>query len=95
MVTAQITKVTAPFKHYNLSNVNKEAIASNKLDAGLLIGVRATGLFPSILFQLLNGLGVYESAIKDMWGSLICYGGPQRCFSNANVSVKGKVNITF
>ena len=105
-VTAQgITKVTAPFKHYNLSNVNKEAIASNKLpkgcvlpksvggiDAGLLIGVRATGLCPSLLFQLPNGLGVYESAIKDKWGSLICYGGPHRCFSNANVSVKGKVN---
>ena len=97
-ITAQgINTVTSKFKKYSLSEVNKEVKDINKLppgtvlpkytggaDAGLLIGIEATGLTPRLLFRLPSGLGVYLSPLRDKFGSRICYGGPHPAFTAGN-----------
>ena len=97
-VTAQgITTVTERFNKYSLLEVNKEVRDIKKLppgtilpkytggmDAGLLIGMQTSGIFPRLLFRLPSGLGVYESPIKDKFGSRICYGGPHPVFTRGN-----------
>jgi len=49
----------------------------------LLIGIKSTALSPKLITLLPSGLGVYESAIKDVAGSNICFGGPHQIFSEA------------
>ena len=97
-VTAQgITTVTERFNKYSLLEVNKEVRDIKKLppgtilpkytggtDAGLLIGMQTSGIVPRLLFRLPSGLGVYESPIKDKFGSRICYGGPHPVFTRGN-----------
>ena len=66
--------------------------------ARLLIGIKSTGLEPTLLFQLPCGLGVYESPLQDKFGSRICYGGPHEVFSQVNKKVGNNfnhVNIYF
>jgi len=49
----------------------------------LLIGIKSTALSPKLITLLPSGLGVYESAITDIAGSNICFGGPHQIFSEA------------
>ena len=96
-ISAQgITQITDKFPRYSLQEVNDEVNSTTQYpfeslpkyvggqEAGLLIGIKDTGLQPTLLFQLPSGLGVYESPLMDKFGSRICYGGPHRVFSEAN-----------
>ena len=49
----------------------------------LLVGIKSTRLGPKLLHSLPNGLGTYESALLDIYGSNICFGGPHGVFSKA------------
>jgi len=53
------------------------------IPVSLLIGIKSTALSPKLITLLPSGLGVYESAITDIAGSNICYGGPHEVFSEA------------
>ena len=47
----------------------------------LLIGIRSTALAPRLHYSLPNGLGVYVSALLDIHGSNICFGGTHEVFT--------------
>ena len=47
----------------------------------LLLGIKATSLAPVLHYTLPGGLGVYQSALVDVHGSTICYGGPHEVFT--------------
>ncbi|MBM3937816.1 MAG: hypothetical protein FJ333_04060, partial [Sphingomonadales bacterium] len=47
----------------------------------LLLGIRSTALAPKLHASLPNGLGVYISALVDVNGSNICYGGTHEIFT--------------
>ena len=97
-VTAQgISHITSTFNRYDLTEINKEVRKTNKLpkgttfpqliggmEAGLLIGINTCGLEPILQFRLPSGLGVYQSPLKDKFGSRVCYGGPHSVFTNIN-----------
>jgi len=50
---------------------------------GILIGINSVQLAPKLICTLPNGLGVYESALTDVYGSNICFGGPHPVFTKA------------
>ena len=41
----------------------------------LLLGIRSTALAPRLHYVLPNGLGIYVSALLDIHGSNVCFGG--------------------
>jgi hypothetical protein len=47
----------------------------------LLLGIRSTSLAPKLHASLPNGLGIYISALVDIYGSNICYGGTHEIFT--------------
>jgi hypothetical protein len=47
----------------------------------LLIGIRSTALSPRLHCSLPNGLGVFISALLDIHGSNICFGGTHEVFT--------------
>jgi len=49
----------------------------------LLVGIRQTELAPRMIHTLPSGVSVFESKIKDVFGSRICFGGPHEVFTNA------------
>ena len=51
----------------------------------LLIGIGDPLLEPERIFTLPTGLAIYRSAIKDIWGSYMCIGGPHPSFSNSKL----------
>ena len=112
-ISAQgIDKVTEKFPHYDLDKVNKEVIKTGKLGkgkhilpkyiggqrAGLIVGIKNTGIEPVLMFQLPSGLGIYKSPLKDKFGSRYCYGGPDEVFTSVNKKLGpsfNHVNIYF
>ena len=106
-ITAQgIEMITTKFQYYELSNLNRQVKRTGMLPkeiqtlpkyiggqaAKLLIGIKTTGLEPSLIFQLPCGLGVYKSPLQDKFGSRICYGGPHEVFTNANKKAGNSFN---
>jgi hypothetical protein len=49
----------------------------------LLVGIRQTELAPRHIFTLPSGVCVFESKVKDVFGSNICFGGPHAVFTEA------------
>ena len=49
----------------------------------MLIGIRSTSLFPKLVMTLPNGLAIYKSALRDKFGSNLCFGGPHPIFTKA------------
>ena len=49
----------------------------------LLVGIKSTKLGPKLLHSLPSGLGIYKSALLDIYESNICFGGPHGVFSKA------------
>ena len=47
----------------------------------ILIGVRSTELAPRLTHSLPNGLGIYSSALVDIFGSTTCFGGTHSVFT--------------
>ena len=64
----------------------------------LLIGIRSTALTPRLHHSLPNGLGIYVSALSDIHGSNICFGGTHEVFmkgfANSGMSA-GHVQVLF
>ena len=106
IVAQGISQMTASFPHYDLSQINKEVKKSGLLAkgtvilpkyiggqaAGLLIGIKNTGIEPVLQFQLPCGLGIYKSPIMDKFGSRYCYGGPHEVFSVINKKLGDNFN---
>ena len=64
----------------------------------LLIGIRSTALTPRLHHALPNGLGIYISALSDIHGSNICFGGTHEVFTQgfANTGMSaGHVQVLF
>jgi hypothetical protein len=49
----------------------------------MLVGIKSTRLGPKLVHVLPNGLGIYESVIRDIYHSNICFGGPHEVFTKA------------
>ena len=107
-ITAQgIDKITQKFPRYSLTEINSEVRSIETFrketlpkyiggqDTGLLIGVKDTGLEPTLIFQLPCGLGIYQSPLMDKFGARICYGGPHKIFSEANQKAGGFNHISI
>ena len=47
----------------------------------LLLGVKSLGIAPRLQCVLPNGLGIFVSALTDVHGSNVCYGGTHWIFS--------------
>ena len=64
----------------------------------LLLGIRSTALAPRLHYALPNGLGVYVSALLDINGSNVCFGGTHEVFTQgfakAGMSA-GHVQVLF
>ena len=64
----------------------------------LLLRIHSTAVSPRLHYSLPNGLSVYVSALLDVNGSNICFGGPHKVFSkgyaNAGMSA-GHVQVLF
>ena len=97
--------ITSPFPEYNLDELNKEAIeyadihpaSPMPLHIGgdsikLLIGLKNSELEPTCVFNLPSGIGLYKSPFKDIFGSVYCFGGPHRIFSDVHKKTMGNIN---
>ena len=64
----------------------------------LLIGIRSTALAPRLHYVLPNGLGIFVSALLDIHGSNVCFGGTHEVFTEgfakAGMSA-GHVQVLF
>ena len=97
-------RVTTEFSKYPLYEINQELREIPGMEdvrlpeyvggsrVHLLIGINDPELEPVRLFNLPSGLGVYRSALTDIFGSNICYGGPHRVFSRININQGPMVN---
>ena len=92
-----ITEVTSEFSRYPMEDIVKECrnipgledeIFPPYIGGGpvkLLIGIGDPLLEPERIFTLPTGLAIYRSAIKDIYGSYMCIGGPHPSFSNSKL----------
>jgi len=100
-----ISKITPNYPSYALNVVNKAVVATGRLgmrpslpsyvggsSVQLLVGLKDARLDPVLMFTLPCGLGVYQSPLKDKFGSRICYGGPHKIFSEVNMKEGGNVH---
>ena len=101
-------EITGTFPKYDLAKVNAETREHSDLAEStplppsiggdtikLLIGLKRTDLEPVCIFNLPSGIGLYRSPFKDVHGSVYCYGGPHRMFSDVNKKVGGNVNHLY
>jgi hypothetical protein len=49
----------------------------------ILVGIKSTRLGPKLVHVLPNGLGIYESVLRDIYHSNMCFGGPHEVFTKA------------
>ena len=59
-----------------------ETVGGSKVH--LLLGIKNTRIQPTLMRVLQSGVGVYLSSFKDIWGSRIIFGGPNKVFTKAN-----------
>jgi len=89
-----VPSITSPFPEVDLKKLWTETrsqlmghhILPEKIGgarARILIGIKSTQLVPKLKFSQPNGLGIYESALTDIYGSNICFGGPHSVFTEA------------
>ena len=102
-ITCQgICSVTSEFSRYPMADIIKECRTIPGLEneifppyvgggaVKLLIGIGDPALEPERIFTLPTGLAVYRAAIKDIYGSYLCIGGPHPSFSNSKL---GEANM--
>ena len=101
-----IERITDKFPHYDLDQINKEVRKSKLLPPGnhalpkyiggqttsLLLGINDTGIDPTTVFRLPNGLAVLKSPFVDKFGTRYCYGGPHELFSKVNKKLGNNFN---
>jgi hypothetical protein len=86
-----IESITKPYPPIDLSSLVVEASSFlpnqawptqiGGCDVQLLIGIKNSLLVPKVKFVLPNGLAIYESALTDVFGSRLCFGGPHALFT--------------
>ena len=89
-----LARITSTFPEFDLTPIAKEAacVMGRGRDiqyptflggerVKLLIGVKSTRLAPVLQHCLPGGLGIYQSALPDVHGSTVCYGGPHEVFT--------------
>lgn len=74
-----IGREAAPTFHNGNMLLYPRAIGGDRVK--LLIGIKSSSLAPRLHFSLPNGLGIYISALVDIYGSNICYGGTHEVFT--------------
>ncbi len=97
--------ITGPFPKYNLDELNNEAREYADINPEtplppyvggdsikLLIGLKHSELEPICMLSLPNGIGLYKSPFMDVFGSVYCFGGPHRIFTDINKKLGGNVN---
>jgi hypothetical protein len=100
--------ITAGFPKYSLEEVNKEALEYADIHPStplpsyvggdsikLLIGLKNAELEPVCVLSLPSGIGLFKSVFKDVFGSVYCYGGPNRVFSDIHKKFGGNVNHIY
>jgi hypothetical protein len=97
-----IESITKPYPPINLSSLIVEASSFlpnqawptqiGGCDVQLLIGIKNTLLVPRVKFVMPNGLAIYESALTDVFGSRLCFGGPHALFTEVYRSRGGNYN---
>jgi hypothetical protein len=97
-----IESITKPYPPIDLSSLVVEASSFlpnqawptqiGGCDVQLLIGIKNTLLVPRVKFVLPNGLAIYESALIDVFGSRLCFGGPHALFKEVYRSRGGNYN---
>jgi hypothetical protein len=97
-----IESITKPYPPIDLSSLAVEAskFLPNQAwpsqiggcDVQLLIGIKNTLLVPRVKFVMPNGLAIYESALTDVFGSRLCFGGPHALFTEVYRSRGGNYN---
>jgi hypothetical protein len=87
-----VDQITGTFPMFRLDDIITEAraiIGSHHVfpqeiggaPVKLLIGIRSTQLAPVLKFTLPSGLCVYESKFRDVYGAMLCFGGPHEVFT--------------
>ena len=100
--------ITSSFPKYSLDELNKEAIEYADIHPAtpmpshiggsaikLLIGLKNPELEPVCVFNLPSGIGLYRSPFKDVFGSVYCFGGPNRIFSDVHKKMMGNINHIY
>jgi hypothetical protein len=97
-----IESITKPYPPIDLSSLVVEASSFlpnqawptqiGGCDVQLLIGIKNSLLVPKVKFVLPNGLAIYESALTDVFGSRLCFGGPHALFTEVYRSRGGNYN---
>ena len=100
--------ITAGFPKYNLEEVNKEALEYADIHPStplpsyvggdsikLLIGLKNPELEPVCVLSLPSGIGLFKSVFKDIFGSVYCFGGPNRIVSDVHKKFSGNVNHIY
>ena len=108
LVCQGMKSITSPFPKYHLNEINKEAIECSGLlpqtalpeyiggdSIKLLVGLKNPELEPVCIMSLPSGIGLYRSVFKDVFGSVYCYGGPNRIFSDVHKKFGGSVNHIY
>jgi Pao retrotransposon peptidase len=89
-----LSRITSAFPEFDLRPLHREVYRSlpttwqERLPESiggdrvkLLIGIRSSSLAPIQRFSLPSGLGVFQSALIDVHGASICFGGPHEVFT--------------
>ena len=89
-----LSRISSAFPEFNLRTLHPEAaqafppketpcfpmrLGGDRVK--LLIGIKSIGIAPRLHCTLPNGLGIYISALYDVYGSNICFGGAHHVFS--------------
>lgn len=95
--------ITNVYQRYDLAEINREAVTFTEIDSSsvmppyvggeevkLLIGLKNSELEPVCIMNLPSGIGLYKSVFKDIYGSVYCYGGPHKIFTELNKRFHGK-----
>ena len=98
-------EITGIFPKYDLKDVNAETLKCSDMNENtplppsvggdsikLLIGLKRADLEPTCVFSLPSGIGLYRSPFRDIHGSVYCYGGPHKIFSDINEKFSGNIN---
>ena len=89
-----VEQITRPLPLVELDDIAEEARMvlppSTRLpskiggdEVKLIIGIGQTRLAPRMTHSLPSGICIFESKIKDIFGSQICFGGPHQAFTRA------------
>lgn len=108
IIAQGMKSITRSFPKYELNDINEEALEFADIHPSstlppyvggacvdLLIGLKDANLEPICVYNLPSGIGLYKSPFKDKFGSVYCYGGPHKIFSDVHKKLAGNVNHMY